>query len=875
MEAKQIRSTFIEFFKSKQHQFVPSSPIVVKNDPTLMFTNAGMNQFKDFFLGNEQAKVTRVANSQKCLRVSGKHNDLEEVGVDTYHHTMFEMLGNWSFGDYFKKEAIEWAWELLTDVYGLPKDRLYVSVFGGDEGDGLQKDMEAFDIWKAIVPEDRILFGNKKDNFWEMGDTGPCGPCSEIHIDLRTDQERKSQNGYDLVNNDHPQVIEIWNLVFMQFNRLSDGSLKELPAKHVDTGMGFERLVRAIQQKSSNYDTDIFMPFIAHLENRSGKKYGLNEKTDIAMRVVVDHIRAISFTIADGQLPSNNKAGYVIRRILRRAVRYGYTFLGFNQPFLFELLPLLTENFGEIFPEVAAQQDFIAKVIMEEESSFLRTLDNGLKKLDQIVSELNSSGNEIISGKTAFELYDTYGFPLDLTSLIARENGKSVDEMGFAAEMEIQKNRSRAAAEQETGDWVMVGEEEGVTFVGYDQLTCTSTIVKYRTVKDKKGDRYQVVLDKTPFYAESGGQVGDQGWLHFGGEHIKVLDTKKENDLIVHFVDRLPEDPSLEFWAEVDAGLRSNSMNNHSATHLLHAALKKVLGDHVQQKGSLVNDQFLRFDFSHFAKMTDLEIAEVESIVNAKIRENIQLNEQRNVPIEEAKKQGATALFGEKYGDFVRVITFDQDFSVELCGGTHVKATGEIGLFKIVSEGSISAGVRRIEAITALKAEAYINAQSTLLKEVQELLKNPRDLKKSIESLLAERNELKKEIEQLHAQKAGLLKSDLVKTSKVVNGFNFIAAKVSLPSADALKKLAFELKNEVEHIVAVLAADIEGKPQIAVVIDEALVQEKGFSAGNAVRELAKEIQGGGGGQPFFATAGGKNLAGLDKVVEKATLMFAS
>lgn len=875
MEAKQIRSTFIEFFKSKQHQFVPSSPIVVKNDPTLMFTNAGMNQFKDFFLGNEQAKASRVANSQKCLRVSGKHNDLEEVGVDTYHHTMFEMLGNWSFGDYFKKEAIEWAWELLTEVYALPKQRLYVSVFGGDDGDGLGKDIEAFDIWKNIVPEDRILFGNKKDNFWEMGDTGPCGPCSEIHIDLRPDEERKMLDGYGLVNNDHPQVIEIWNLVFMQFNRLSDGSLKDLPAKHVDTGMGFERLVRAIQNKSSNYDTDIFMPFINVLEEKSGISYGKDEKIDIAMRVVVDHIRAIAFTIADGQLPSNNKAGYVIRRILRRAVRYGYTFLGFQKPFLFELMPLLADNFGGIFPELSAQQDFIAKVIMEEEASFLRTLDNGLKKLEQIKEELANANSSVIPGKTAFELYDTYGFPLDLTSLIARENGLSVDEKGFVTEMEIQKNRSRAAAEQETGDWVLVKSDEAVEFVGYDHLSASSSIIKYRSIKDKKGDRFQVVLDKTPFYAESGGQVGDQGSLKSDSETIKVLDTKKENDLIVHFVDRIPSDPSEVFLAEVNVFKRKASMNNHSATHLLHAALKKVLGEHVQQKGSLVNENLLRFDFSHFAKMTEDEIAQVELIVNAKIRENIHLNEQRNVPIEDAKAQGATALFGEKYGDFVRVITFDKDFSVELCGGTHVKATGEIGLLKIVSEGSISAGVRRIEAITASSAEQYVNDQIKLISEIQELLKSPKDLKKSVESLLVERNELKKEIENLHARQAVAIKQELIKVVKEVNGYNFIAAEVALPNADALKKLAFELKNEVANVVVVLAADIVGKPQIAVIIEESLVKEKGFNAGNAVRELAKQIQGGGGGQPFFATAGGKNLSGLANVITKAEELFGS
>lgn len=874
MKAKDIRTQFIDFFKSKGHTYIPSSPIVVKNDPTLMFTNAGMNQFKDYILGNETPKATRVANSQKCLRVSGKHNDLEEVGVDTYHHTMFEMLGNWSFGDYFKKEAIEWAWELLTEVYKLPKDRLYVSVFGGDAGDKLGKDMEAFQLWSQIVPESRILFGNKKDNFWEMGDTGPCGPCSEIHIDLRSESERQQVDGYTLVNNDHPQVIEIWNLVFMQFNRLADGSLKELPAKHVDTGMGFERLVRAIQAKSSNYDSDIFTPFIQFIEKKSGKQYGLDEKVDIAMRVIVDHIRAISFSIADGQLPSNNKAGYVIRRILRRAVRYGYTFLGFHKPFMYELLPLLAETFGEIFPELAAQQDFVAKVIMEEEQSFLRTLDNGLRKLDQIKEELHQSGKSVVDGKIAFELYDTYGFPLDLTSLIARENGFSVDEKGFAAEMEIQKNRSRAAAEQETGDWVIVNAEEGVEFIGYDYLESQSRIVKYRQITDKKGDRFQIVLDRTPFYAESGGQVGDQGWLINGAETVKVLDTKKENDLIVHFVDKLPSQFDATFQAKVDAAKRKDSMNNHSATHLLHAALKQVLGDHVQQKGSLVNEELLRFDFSHFSKMTEEEIARVESIVNAKIRENIALYEQRNVPIAEAKKQGATALFGEKYGDFVRVITFDPQFSVELCGGTHVSATGVIGLFKIVSESSIAAGVRRIEAITAKTAEDFVNSQLELIKEIGEMLKSPRDLKKSVETLVQERNELKKEIEFLHAQQAAAIKQQLIAAKEQRNGFNLIISQVKLPSAESLKKLAYELKNEVADVVVVLAAEIEDKPQIAVILQESLVDSLGLNAGQMVRDLAKEIQGGGGGQPFFATAGGKDLAGLPKVVQKAIEMFA-
>jgi alanyl-tRNA synthetase len=873
MEAKKIRSTFIEFFQSKQHQYVPSSPIVVKNDPTLMFTNAGMNQFKDAFLGNEVAKFPRVANSQKCLRVSGKHNDLEEVGVDTYHHTMFEMLGNWSFGDYFKKEAIEWAWELLTEVYKLPKDRLYASVFKGDEGDKLALDQEAFDLWKKIVPAERIIMGSKKDNFWEMGDTGPCGPCSEVHIDLRSEEERALIPGQDLVNMDHPQVIEIWNLVFMQFNRLADGSLKELPAKHVDTGMGLERLVRAIQFKSSNYDTDLFKPFLDAIAEKSGKTYGLDEQTDIAFRVIVDHIRAIAFTIGDGQLPSNNKAGYVIRRILRRAVRYGYTFLGLQQPFLFELAPLIASHFGDTFPEVRQQQEFISKVIFEEEASFLRTLDNGLKMLESITVELTAKGEGVISGKTAFELYDTFGFPLDLTSLIARENGFSVDEKGFSEEMEKQKTRSRAASEQETGDWILVNEDTGVEFVGYDFTETYSNIIKYRTITDKKGDRYQLVLDKTPFYAESGGQVGDTGWLISDSEKIRVLDTKKENDLIVHFVEKLPSNPEARFSSEVDRERRQLSMNNHTATHLLQSALRSVLGDHIEQRGSLVNDQLLRFDFSHFGKMTEDEIAQVEAIVNAKVRENILLNEQRKVPIEDAKKMGATALFGEKYGDFVRVITFDKDFSVELCGGTHVRSTGQIGLFKIISEGSIASGVRRIEAITSRAAESYISDQEKLVREIQDLMKNPKDVKKAIEALIQERNDLRKEVENLHLEKASGLKAELMKQVVEKGDINVLIANIELPNADSLKKLAYELKNEISNALVILAAKIEDKPQIAVILDEALIAGKGFNAGQIVRDLAKEIQGGGGGQPFFATAGGKDLSGLGKVVGKAKEMF--
>ncbi|HSI75774.1 MAG TPA: alanine--tRNA ligase [Lunatimonas sp.] len=869
MNAKQIRSTFIDFFKSKGHQFVPSAPIVVKNDPTLMFTNAGMNQFKDFFLGNDTPQYSRVANSQKCLRVSGKHNDLEEVGVDTYHHTMFEMLGNWSFGDYFKEEAIAWAWELLTEVYGLPVDRMYVTVFGGDQADGLDRDLEALELWGKWIAKERILFGSKKDNFWEMGESGPCGPCSEIHVDLRSEEERQLVNGKDLVNQDHPQVIEIWNLVFIQYNRTMDGALKELPAKHVDTGMGLERLVRVIQWKQSNYDTDLFQPFIHQLEALSGISYGSDEKTDIAFRVIVDHIRAISFTIADGQLPSNNKAGYVIRRILRRAVRYGYTFLNFKEPFLHLLLPTLSDHFGEVFPEVTLQQEFISRVIKEEELSFLRTLDKGLKILDQLKSETSIISSKIIPGSQVFELYDTYGFPLDLTSLIARENGLSVDEVGFNTAMEVQKTRSRAAAEQETGDWVIVKREETVEFVGYDQLHTLCQVLKYRVISEKKGKKYQLVLNRTPFYAESGGQVGDQGTLLGETETIQVLDTKKENDLIIHEVNKLPVDTSQSFNAQVNEERRLRIMNNHTATHLLQSALRQVLGNHIQQKGSLVNEELLRFDFSHYAKLTDGELTAVETIVNERIRANIHLDEKRDLPIAEAKALGATALFGEKYGEFVRVITFGRDFSVELCGGTHVQATGNIGFFKIISEGSISAGVRRIEAITSVQAEAYVREQLQTLKDIQELLKAPRDVKKSVAGLLQEKNELRKEVEGLHLKQAAQIKDQLLGKIHRAGDLDLLVASVTLPSADALKKLSFELKNESDRFVGILIADIGGKPQIAVVVDEQVVAEKQYDAGKIVRELAKNIQGGGGGQPFFATAGGKDLEGIPLAVKHA------
>ncbi|MDB5031948.1 alanine--tRNA ligase [Mucilaginibacter sp.] len=887
MTANEIRQAFLDFFASKGHTIVPSAPIVVKNDPTLMFTNAGMNQFKDIFLGEAPAKSLRVADTQRCLRVSGKHNDLEEVGIDTYHHTMFEMLGNWSFGDYFKKEAIEWSWELLTDVLKIDKDRLYVTVFEGDDKDGLPKDQEAYDFWKQYVPEAHILLGNKKDNFWEMGETGPCGPCSEIHYDNRTEGERLKVKGSDLVNADDPQVIEIWNNVFMQFNRLKDGSLQVLPAQHVDTGMGFERLVRVIQGKSSNYDTDVFSPTIEFIAQKSGKKYNAaatpgdaDWNTAVAMRVLADHIRAVSFTIADGQLPSNNKAGYVIRRILRRAVRYQYQYLEFKDPFLNTLVPLLAEQFKGVFNELYNQKDFVQKVILEEEVSFLRTLSSGLFRFERYLGSktqepfalLNVDGDKVgsvIDGRFAFELSDTYGFPLDLTELMAREKGFAVDTVGFEIALQAQKNRSRAASIVDTGDWVTLRDEDTI-FTGYDETETIAHVTKYRKVTAKGKEQYQLVLDKTPFYAESGGQVGDTGELVFpDGEVVNVTDTKKENGLIVHYVDKLPEDIDDALTAIVDDERRNNIMNNHSATHLLHAAMKQVLGSHVNQKGSLVNSDYLRFDFSHFAKVTDEELSLIEAIVNEKVRENIALQEERDVPYDVAINGGVTALFGEKYGDFVRVITFDEKFSKELCGGTHVKATGAIGYFKIISESAVAAGVRRIEAITGVGAENFINEQTKLVSQVKELLKNPKDIAKSIESLIEENTLLKKIIEKVILEKTHGLKDELAKTTEFINGVNFIAQKVELPNADAVKNLAYQLKDIVPNLYLVLTAIIDGKPNITVMIAENVVKEKGLNAGNIIRELAKEIQGGGGGQPFFATAGGKDVNGLDAVLVKA------
>ncbi len=975
MNSATIRQKFLDFFENKGHKIVPSAPLVLKNDPSLLFTNSGMVQFKDNFLGNAVPKNKRVADTQKCLRVSGKHNDLEDVGLDTYHHTMFEMLGNWSFGDYFKKEAISWAWELLTEVYQLPKDRLYVTVFGGDKGDGLPVDEEAKDLWRSVVAEDRILHGSKKDNFWEMGESGPCGPCSEIHIDLRSAEEVAKNPGRDLVNSDHPQVVEIWNLVFIQFNRLASGALEPLPDKHVDTGMGFERLCMAIQGKTSNYDTDVFRPMMDFIALHAGVKYGEASlspverglggevqvsKTDIAIRVMADHIRAVSFAISDGQLPSNTGAGYVIRRILRRAVRYGFSYLNFKEPFMHRLVPLLAIQLKDVFPELHQQQEYVEKVVHEEEISFLRTLEDGLfvfdnflirkirsslealfnsngirfekindsihpidfyfieknfcidltlsthqtertKKSIQVGAELtkelnvitinhrtvfdnefwasdlvNSLGlksfkydSTLVDGNTAFILHDTHGFPIDLTQLIARDFGLDVDLKSFQILLAEQKSRSKADASKETGDWVTVAEGDKPEFIGYDELTSTSRILRHRKVKQKNKELFQLVLDKTPFYAESGGQVGDTGVLEIAGEKIQVVDTKKENDLIVHWVEKLPSQVEAPVTSLVNVPKRKLSMSNHSATHLLHAALRQVLGKHVEQKGSLVNDKILRFDFSHFAAMTSEELSRVETIVNEKIRENIHLDEKRHVPIEKAKSLGAMALFGEKYGEFVRVITFDPAFSVELCGGTHVKATGQIGLLKIVSESSVAAGVRRIEAVTADGAFEYLTGFYNQLEQIKSQLKNPKDVVASVQSLAEEKQALEKKLELIYQQQANQIKDVLAAKVVKSNGHSLIIDRVSVPTADGLKNIAYSLRNQFDDLILVLAADIEGKPQVAVMLGEKVEAAKKFHAGNMVKELAKEIDGGGGGQPFFATAGGKKLEGLASVIEKA------
>ncbi len=869
MDSATIRSKFLEFFRSKGHQIVPSAPLVLKNDPTLLFTNSGMVQFKDYFLGNSVSKYKRIADTQKCLRVSGKHNDLEDVGLDTYHHTMFEMLGNWSFGDYFKADAIAWAWELLTKVYGLPPDRLYVSVFGGDKADGLPLDEEAQNLWKPIVGEHRIIHGKKKDNFWEMGEIGPCGPCSEIHIDLRTEAERKKVPGKELVNADHPQVIEIWNLVFIQFNRLSSGALEPLPDKHVDTGMGFERLCMAIQGKSATYDTDVFSPLIAFISQHAQVKYGAAVKTDVAIRVMADHVRAVAFAISDGQLPSNTGAGYVIRRILRRAVRYGFSYLNFKEPFLFRLVALLAAQMKDAFPELHQQNEYVSRVIHEEEQSFLRTLELGIKRFENYIA--NAPSKEI-AGDFAFELNDTFGFPVDLTSLLGRERGFTVDQKGFEAAMQLQKARSRTDATKETGDWTVVNDAEKSEFIGYDHLEVTARLIKYRKVKQKSQELYQLVFDKTPFYAESGGQVGDTGVIQFNGSTLPVLDTRKENELIIHLTEKLPGEPSQPMTLRVDGTRRRMTMNNHSATHLLHAALRSVLGKHVEQKGSLVNDQILRFDFSHFAAVTPEEIGKIERIVNAKIQENIALDEKRNVPIEKAKQLGAMALFGEKYGEYVRVITFDPSYSVELCGGTHVPATGTIGFFKIISESSVAAGVRRMEAVTAEGAQEYINHQLALLGEVKSMLRNPKDLIASVGMLLEERQALEKKVEAFNLDRANQVRETLAAKAISKDGVTRIVERVVLPDAEALKNVAYGLRNQFEDLLLVMAAEVAGKPMVAVMIGEKLAQTQKYHAGSMIKELAREIDGGGGGQPFYATAGGKNLAGLDNALAKARTM---
>lgn len=862
MKANEIRKCFLDFFKSKNHVVVPSAPIVVKNDPTLMFTNAGMNQFKDVFLGNKSPKAPRVADIQKCLRVSGKHNDLEEVGRDTYHHTMFEMMGNWSFGDYFKEEAIAWAWEFLTEVLKIDKERLYVTVFGGDPKDGLDPDNEAFTFWKKHIDESRIIYGSKKDNFWEMGDTGPCGPCSEIHIDIRSDEDRNAVNGKDLVNKDNPEVIEIWNLVFIQFNRLANGSLVNLPAKHVDTGMGFERLVRVMQNKKSNYDTDIFQPVIQTIAEMAGVRYGDDEQKDIAMRVVADHLRAVSFALSDGQLPSNNGAGYVIRRILRRAVRYGYTFLGFTEPFMYKLLPVLVDEMGEQYPELLTQQTLVSKVMHEEESSFLRTLSQGIRRFESYVEQNVSL--KTIDGAFAFELFDTYGFPVDLTNLMAEEKGLSVDMESFSHKLEEQKNRSRKAAEKTSGDWVVLFDMEP-SFVGYDTTQAVSKILRFREVTAKNKKHYEIVLDKTPFYAEMGGQVGDKGILSSEEEIINVVNTVKENDLIIHITDKLPQNPELPFTASVDVERRRKIEANHSATHLMHAALRVVLGPHVEQKGSLVDDERLRFDFSHFAKMTDEEIKKVESLVNMKIRENIKNVTTVDVPLEEAKNMGAMALFGEKYGDKVRVVSFDPSYSCELCGGTHVPATGCIGAFKILTESAIAAGVRRIEAVTGEEVMNYLDKCIDTVDKIKAVVKSSGDVVKAVETLSSNNQMLQKRVDALMMNMAVSEMKTAYRNAELCNGRKIVVTKVDA-DVNQLKNMAAALKDIDNDAVAILGGVTDNKPAICLLLPQSLV-DASFDATAMIREVAKEIQGGGGGQKNLATAGGKNVSGLDKAME--------
>ena len=871
LTAKEIRKSFTDFFASKGHVIVPSAPMVVKNDPTLMFTNAGMNQFKDIFLGNTPRKYPRVADSQKCLRVSGKHNDLEEVGLDTYHHTMFEMLGNWSFGDYFKEEAISWAWEYLVDVLKIDPDRLYATVFEGSEEDGLARDDEAAAYWAKFLPKERIINGSKKDNFWEMGDTGPCGPCSEIHIDLREDDERAKVPGIELVNKDHPQVIEIWNNVFMQFNRKADGSLEALPAKHVDTGMGFERLCMAIQGKKSNYDTDVFQPIIKEIGRICGCSYGDSDEMDVAMRVIADHIRTIAFSITDGQLPSNAKAGYVIRRILRRAVRYGYTFLNQKGAFMYKLIPALIDTMGDAYPELSAQQSLVEKVIKEEEESFLRTLETGIRLLDKIMVDTKAAGKSEISGNDGFTLYDTFGFPLDLTELILRENNLTLNLAEFDTAMAAQKERARNAAAVETGDWVVVKEGEP-QFVGYDLLESDVEILRYRKVKQKNQELYQVVFDKSPFYAEMGGQMGDSGYIESNGARYEIIDTKKENNLSIHILKSMPQDVSSIFYAVVDKDKRQQTACNHTATHILDYALRSVLGTHVEQKGSMVSSSVLRFDFSHFQKVTDEELRQVERLANSMVRQNIPLTEYRDIPIEQARTMGAMALFGEKYGDTVRVIQYGP--SMELCGGTHVQATGEIGTIRIISESSVAAGIRRIEAVSAAQAEELLYAKEDLLRDMKNFFNNTPNLLVSVKKTIEENADLKKQVESYYQEKILSMRDHLLAQANVVNGVKLVVIKGEF-SADMVKSVAFQIKNVSSEPLAVLGATYsqDKKPSLTVLLSDELV-ERGMNATQIVRDAAKEIQGGGGGQPFFAQAGGKKLDGLNSAMDKLMALFA-
>lgn len=870
MKLEQIRKTYFEFFENKGHKLVPSAPMVVKNDPTLMFTNAGMNQFKDYFLGNEIAKDKRVVDSQKCLRVSGKHNDLEEVGVDTYHHTMFEMLGNWSFGDYFKEEAIAWSWELLTEVFKVDKSSIYVTIFEGDDTDGVPKDQESYDFWKKHISEDRILEADKSDNFWEMGDMGPCGPCSEIHVDLRSDEEKAKTDGKTLVNQDHPQVIEVWNLVFIQFNRKKDGSLEKLPETHVDTGMGLERLAMVLQGKQSNYDTDLFQNLIDFVAKRAGVEYGKKETTDIALRVITDHIRAIAFSIADGQLPSNNGAGYVIRRILRRAVRYGYQTLNFTEPFLAPLSQQLVDLMGNAFPELKAQQSLIENVIREEELSFFKTLEQGIKRIETIIQAQKDKSQNNIPGEQAFELYDTFGFPYDLTALIARENNMEVDEEGFEKALQQQKDRSRAATAMETDDWTLLKKDDKEEFIGYDELEAEVYITRYRKVEQKKKTFYQLVFNLTPFYPEGGGQVGDKGVISNTHEKVNIFDTKKENNLIIHLVKELPEQPELPFTAKVDVEKRRLAAANHSATHLLHHALREVLGDHVAQKGSLVHPDYLRFDFSHFSKVTDEELTAIENHVNQHIQQNIDLQEHRNIPMNKAESMGALALFGEKYGDVVRVIEFGD--SIELCGGTHVQSTAEIGRFKIQSESSVASGIRRIEAISSTTADQFIQKELDTLDQIRTMLKNPKNLIQSIDDLKAENSKLQKALDQIKKERAKSIKLELREKVEGRKGVHFLEGIVPLDGG-SVKDILFQLKGEIDDLFAVIGGYQDGKATLSIIISDSLVKKHNLHAGNLVRNAAKHIQGGGGGQPFFATAGGKNPEGLSKAIEEVKKHF--